>query len=175
MSLRVFKGSPKWKEGIPANSYMKIESIPAQTVVYTNDNVSGEVGVNLDPGLYHVIIKKYLGRNALGRHSQLRWEERFLHDITEDEFNVLSSMRPKSAKGRMTSNGWAFQCGVQGCDYACNNTIAMVLHELKHQNITRKEIVENSDYLIMKNMEKKEEAPDEPKKRGRPRSFHSES
>lgn len=184
MSVKVFRGSPNWPDGIPRNSYIKVESLPAQTVVYTNNRVSGEAAVDLDPGMYHVIIKKYLGRNALGRHSQIRWEERFLHDLTMDEFNVLSAMRPLNATGKMTSDGWAFFCGQPGCDYSCNNTIAMVLHELKHRGISRKDLVEKSDYYLAKNMEKANEnpkteivdTPEAPKApRGRPRSYTSDS
>lgn len=175
MSIRVFKGSPNWKEGIPRNSKIRIEVLPAQLPVYINDRVSKEVAVDLDPGLYHVGIKKFLGKNAMGRMSQIRWEERFYHDITPQEFEVLATMTPTNCTARMTSEGPLYSCGFPSCEESYNNPMAMVLHELEHKGISRADLVKESDYLIDKNLEEaKEVAEKKSPKRGRPRAFTSE-
>jgi hypothetical protein len=173
----VFKGNPRWKNGIPRNSKIRIVTLPDATVVYENDRVSEQVSVDLDPGFYHVVIKKFLGRNAMGRLSQIRWEDRFLHDLTPDEFNVLATLSPRNATGRLTSNGWIYGCKSNGCEYSCNNPMAMVLHEMEHEGVKREDLLSNSDYLLDQHAEKAQVAQEiiEPKKRGRPRSFHSET
>lgn len=180
MSTRRFRGSPNWKNGIPAHSSIRIEVLPQQTPVYVDTDISEEVAVNLDPGYYHVGIKKFLGKNAMGRLSQLRWEERFFHDVTEQEYMVLAAMRPLRATGRLLSRGFIFFCGYAPCEYSCNNSMAMVLHELeKHRDVTREDLVKNSDYLIDQNLSEapapvQEQPTDAPKRgRGRPRSFNS--
>lgn len=157
MSIRVFKGSPNWKNGIPRGSKIRIEVLPAQLPVYTNDRVAKEVAVDLDPGYYHVGIKKFLGKNAMGRMSQIRWEERFFHDITPEEFQVLGSMQPTNCTARMTSDGPQYSCGNSGCDYYCNNPMAMVLHELEHKGISREDLLKQSDFLLEQNVEEVQE------------------
>jgi hypothetical protein len=178
MSTRVFKGNPNWKNGIPRNSKIRIVTLPDATVVYENDRVSEQVSVDLDPGFYHVVIKKFLGKNAMGRLSQIRWEDRFFHDLTPEEYNVLATLRPTNAIGRLTSNGWTYMCKASGCEYSCNNPMAMVLHEMDHRGEAREDLIKNSDYFLDQQAEAAKEVAEaaiEPKKRGRPRSFHSET
>lgn len=177
MSIRVFKGNPNWKQGIPRNSKIRIVTLPDATVVYEHDRVSGEIAVDLDPGFYHVVIKKFLGRNAMGRLSQIRWEDRFLHDMTPDEYNVLATLRPTNASGRLTSNGWIYVCKSSGCEYDCNNPMAMVLHELDHRGISRADLIKESDYLLDQSAEAAKQATEErDKKLGKKgRSFNSET
>lgn len=159
MSTRVFRGSPNWKNGIPRNSKIRIVTLPDATVVYENDRVSEQVSVDLDPGYYHVVIKKFLGKNAMGRLSQIRWEDRFFHDLTEQEFMVLATMRPTNAKGRLLSGGWNYSCGYAGCEYSCNNPMAMVLHELEgHKGQKKEDLIKDSDYLIDQNLTAQAEA-----------------
>jgi len=161
MSSRVFRGNPKWKNGIPANSKIRIVTLPDATVVYENDRITKEVTVDLDPGYYHCVVKKFLGRNSMGRLSQIRFEERFFHDLTEQEFNVLATMRPTNAKGRLLSGGWNYNCGYPACEYSCNNPMAMVLHEIEvHKDIKRSDLVKDSDYLIDQNLTAQAEAAD---------------
>lgn len=167
MSLKVFKGSPNWKEGIPRNSKIRIEVLPAKLPVFLSDRVSKEVAVDLDPGFYHVVIKKFLGKNAMGRMSQIRWEEDFYHDITPQEFQVLATMQPTNCTARMTSSGPLYSCGYPSCEYSCNNPMGMVLHELEHKGMSRGDLVEQSDYLIDQNLEEVKAV--EERKRGRPK------
>lgn len=179
MSARTFRGSPNWKNGIPANSKIRIVTLPEATVVYESDRVTESHTVDLDPGFYHVVIKKFIGKNAAGRLSQIRWEERFFHEVSPEEYTALSNTRPMNAKARMTSSGWTLFCGHQGCEYACSNSIAMILHELKHQGVTKEEFLKDADYIMDQASTNATAiitaAEDAPKKRGRPRSFHSES
>ena len=148
MSARTFRGNPTWRSGIPRNSKIRIVTLPECTVVYENDRVSESITVDLDPGYYHMVVKKLIGRNAQGRLTQVRYEERFYHDLTENEYAVLSNMRPQRASGRLLSGGWNYNCGWAGCDYYCSNPIAMVLHECEHNGISREEMVNQSDYMI---------------------------
>lgn len=176
MNVRTFKGNPHWKDGIPKNSKIRICTLPDATLVYEHERVSGQVSVNLDPGYYHVVIKKFLGRNAMGRLSQIRWEDRFLHDITPDEYTVLGAMLPTNFTGRLTSNGWLYTCRTPGCEYSCNNPMAAVLHELDHKGVKRDDLLANSDYLLDQQAEAAAKAAEEaPKKRGRPRSFNADT
>lgn len=176
MKAITFRGSPNWKNGIPRNSKIRIVTLPDGTPVYENDRVSEQVTVDLDPGYYHVVIKKFIGKNAAGRLSQIRWETRFFHDLTEKEYVVLSNLRPKDCSARLISGGWTYFCSK--CDHTCNNTIAMILHELEHKGMTKADLLKDADYV----MDQAESAPiipespeESPKKRGRPRSYHSES
>lgn len=176
MKAITFRGSPNWKNGIPRNSKIRIVTLPDATVVYENDRVSEQVTVDLDPGYYHVVIKKFIGKNAAGRLSQIRWEQRFFHDLTEQEYVVLSNLSPKDCTARLISGGWTYFCS--RCEFSCGNTIAMILHELEHKGLTKADLLKDSDY-IMDQMESAPPIPtpsdDSPKKRGRPRAFHSES
>ena len=148
MSTRVFKGNPNWKNGIPRNSKIRIVTLPDGTLVYENDRIAEQVSVDLDPGYYHVVIKKLIGRNAQGRLSQIRWEDRFFHDMTEQEYVVLSNMRPMRASGKLLSGGWNYNCGFPACEYSCNNPMAMILHECEHNGITKEDLVKDSDYMM---------------------------
>lgn len=175
MSIRVFRGSPNWKEGIPNNSKIRIEVLPARLPVYINDRVSKEVAVDLDPGYYAVVIRKFLGKNAMGRMSQLRYQEEFFHEVTPEEFQVLANMQPTNCTARMTSEGPLYTCIMPGCDHSCNNPMAAVLHELDHKGVKREDLVKNSDYFVDKNAEEAQKVAEKSKGKGKGRAFHSES
>ena len=168
MASLTIKGNPKWRDGIPPDTDCKIEVLPARLPVF-NQKVTRQVTVELDPGIYHILLQKFLGKNANNRNSMLKWEQTIFHDITKAEYEVLINMVPTDHRSGMTSEGFFFYCNQPGCGARHNNTIAALLHECEHKNVSRKELVENSDNFIAENIEAATDAQLNPKRGpGRP-------
>lgn len=176
MALFVCKGDPRWKKGIPKNCKVRVEEVPSRNLV-DEQIITGTYAKDLDPGAYEVVITKYLGINAQNRNTGLRWSQRFLHDITMDEFNVLRNMQPTNARAMTVSDGFKLFCKASMCDFSASNRIAFLLHELEdHKGMSRADIVKNAEILLIEEDEKKAEKIEEEaakRKPGRPRTYNS--
>lgn len=145
MSVCVIKGNPKWPHGIPKNSRVRVELLPGGTAVF-DQKCTKQAVVDLEPGLYAVVISKYLGVNANKRHSVLHWESKFLHELTQKQYEVLSSMSLSGFTGRQTSEGFILYCQI--CDFSCMSHMSAMIHNFEHKGVSLDDVVNNSDYAM---------------------------
>lgn len=176
MALFSTTGNPIWKKGIPRNSKVRLEELPSRNLV-DEQIITGTYAKDIDPGFYQVVITKYLGINADKRNVGLRWDQRFFHGITRDEYIVLSNMQPTMTRGRMVGEGFRFFCQAPQCEEYFSTRIAALLHELEiHKGLKRADLTKNAEVLMATNEEaiaEKYEADQAAKSPKKGRSFNS--
>lgn len=121
---------------IPRKARLRVESLPSRTVVWQGV-VSKTWAYDLDEGKYVYKVHKSTG---VGRRA-ICYTGAFLHGVTEEEFNKLQHIAPARASYRVTSDGPGYTCGFIGCNEQYGTSLAMVKHELEHQNLELKDLL----------------------------------
>jgi len=130
--LEYANGKPFIK-GIPRGSTVCIVSLPSRREVINTTASGSFTPSELDPGKYAYTIQKTPLFNNPGR----AWSERgeFLVDLTEDEHQRLLFVRPRFARGVMTTKGARWDCGVARCSESFTSIVSIVQHEGEHLGI----------------------------------------
>lgn len=138
MPTFLFKGV-KERGGIPRKAKVRIEALPKRYCVFTG-TVSGSVALELDPGKYAFKV----GSFPEGKPG-IKYTGTFLWGVTEEQYLILSKLRPRNMRIVNTSEGVRYYCQYSGCDLEFTSATGAILHETgEHQGKPIIEIDEDS-------------------------------
>ena len=113
----------------------RVETMPDRKIVIKNMEAKGSITVAADPGKY-VWACKNIAKNEIKRkHLRFKFSGYVLHEVTEDQWQVLSDIRPMVARAMHTMRGVVWHCGFVGCDEEHTSRLSSAVHEAKHQGI----------------------------------------
>ncbi len=123
----------KGKRGIPNPSWVTICALPEHREVYQQVITGGVVTHELPMGKYAMsVVGCYTGRRAR-RQVRCHYVIEFVHDCTEEQWEVLQDLTPKNSSCVVTSKGTVFTC--RFCKKASNARIEAAVHECAHLGI----------------------------------------
>ena len=129
MPTFLFKGIEKLG-GIPRHSRVRVEALPKRHSVFSG-TVTNSVALELDPGKYAFKIGNFKTKGAT-----VTYAGTFLWGVTEEEYNKLKDLKPKTMKISNTSEGVRYLCQYTGCDGEFTSRTGAVLHESEHMGQT---------------------------------------
>lgn len=120
-------------QGIPRGSTLSISSLPERRQVIMTKANGTFTPAELDAGKYVYCIQK----SGIFNNPHRVWKERgqFLVDVDEIGYQKLLFIRPRYAKGVMTSSGARWDCGVARCAEQFTSLVSIVKHEGEHLGI----------------------------------------
>ena len=149
------------KGGIPSNSNIRLESLPDRNVVYKGE-VSQSLTLNLDPGKYVYSIYKHLGKKRM-----FKYVAKFLHKITEEQYQKLKDITPRNMRPVQTSKGQMWRCKISPtCDVSVGTRMSAIMHEAEHMGI---DVLTGGDKEQLAYETHSENTARQIKKRGRPK------
>ena len=118
---------------IPRGSELSISALPHRREVIKTKASGSYTPSSLDPGKYvFTVLKPNLFNNP---HRVWSSFGEFLVDVDEAGYQRLVFMKPRFAKGVMTSEGAKWTCGVSNCSDSFTSIIAAIMHEGDHLGI----------------------------------------
>lgn len=115
---------------VPRHSAITISALPGRRTVIKTVASGSFTPADLDPGKYVYTICQH---NYQGNPHRVKQEKgEFLVDVTEEQFARLVHIKPRLAKGLMTTDGARWSCGFVGCEEKFSSPIAAVQHEGEH-------------------------------------------
>lgn len=142
MSTFLFKGDEK-QGGIPKKARVRIEALPDKTPVFSG-TVSDALYVELDPGKYAASVVKLTGSNGMRDIDNCCYTMEFLHEVSEESWQELKTIRPKLARVINTSEGPRYRCRIPGCDHEGTTPVSALMHEVTdHLGVKREDFLAN--------------------------------
>lgn len=89
------------------------------------------MSINLDPGWYRY---KCVWKDQY--QEQHQFVNQFFVQITYEMFRQIAPLRPRISKGRQTSGGIRYSCGMSGCNSVLTTKYAIIEHEKNHEGST---------------------------------------
>lgn len=138
MSTFKFEGDPE-QGGLPRGSMVRVEEAMGKAVVFEG-KVNKAAYLELDPGKYLYSVVRLTERAEDGTRDieDCRYDGEFLHEVTEQAWNELKTMKPRLARVTNTSEGARWKCLVSGCKdgEAMTSPVSALIHEVvDHLNI----------------------------------------
>jgi len=144
VSVISFEGDPE-QGGIPDEAHVRIEtcygkikgeknkgvrghrSLKAKhrEVMFSGKVTGGSIGINLDPGLYSYKVR-FSPEDGIG---QTLYGGYFYHQVTPEQHQKITHMKPNMSKATMTTEGVRFECLFPGCKKKTTSRVAALLHE----------------------------------------------
>jgi hypothetical protein len=145
MSTYKFEGDPE-QGGLPRGSNIRIEEAMGRNVVFEEKlkHNHGSVHIELDPGkyLYSIVRLTEVAEDGTRDIEDCRYDGWFLHEITEEAYNQMKTMKPRLTRTINTSEGARWKCLVAGCKEEFTSPVSALLHEVvEHMGIDREEFL----------------------------------
>jgi len=120
-------------KGIPRGSTLCIVSLPDRREVINTKANGSFTPAELDPGKYAYTVQKA----PIFNNPHRVWNEKgeFLVDVDEIGYQKLLFIKPRYAKGVMTTSGARWDCGVARCAEQFTSLVSVVKHEGEHLGI----------------------------------------
>ncbi len=106
----------------------------------------GSVHIELDPGkyLYSIVRLTEVAEDGTRDIEDCRYDGFFFHEIEEEAYNQLKTMKPRLTRTLNTSEGARWKCLVTGCKEEYTSPVGALLHEItEHMGIDREEFLKN--------------------------------
>ena len=141
MSTFKFVGDPE-QGGLPRGSNIRIEEAMGRNVVFEGSmrHSAQAVHIELDPGKYLYSVVRLTERAEDGTRDidDCRYDGSFFHEIEEEAYNQLKTMKPRLTRTLNTSEGARWKCLVSGCNDEYTSPVGALLHEVvDHMGIDR--------------------------------------
>lgn len=116
--------------GIPRGSRITIVALPGRQEIVSGLEVFREYSPTLDPGAYAYTIVRDVDPPQCTTIQ--RWTGEFFAHLTPHQFERLQYLRPKMAKGILTTDGARWVCGFMGCAQRFTSLTQIIQHEGEH-------------------------------------------